>query len=188
MTILCTFLMAVTSLLQQPDCWYITATDLVDAKAPSFETYRVIREQVAFPKLNLASNPIGRKYRTVLRLAIKEGPNYAGHYRLVYWGCGTSCAMFAIVNLKTGRVITPEDFSEVVGVRFYTDEFLPNTDSDGWGFRHKADSKLLVVTGALLSETESKEGAFYFVLKDEQLRLIYSTVVRKDCKRAGAVQ
>jgi len=96
--------------------------------------------------------------------------------------------MFAIVNLKTGRVITPEDFSEVVGVRFYTDEFLPNTDSDGWGFRHKADSKLLVVTGALLSETESKEGAFYFVLKDEQLRLIYSTVVRKDCKRAGAVQ
>ena len=41
--------------------------------------------------------------------------------------------MFAVVNLKTGRVITPEWFSEVVGVNLYADEFLPNTESDGWG-------------------------------------------------------
>jgi len=182
MAILCVFLMALASLGQQPGCWYITAADLADAKAPTFATYPVIREEVANPKLDLTSNPMARKYRTVLREEIAKGPNYAGHYRLVYWGCGTSCAMFAVVNLKTGRVITPESFSEVVGVRFYADEFLPSTDSDGWGFRYKRDSRLLVIAGALLSDSESREGAFYFVLKGERLHLIHSTVVSKNCK------
>ncbi len=163
------------------ECRLIKAADLVDPLAPSFDAYPVFREEVANPRLNLASNPIARKYRTVLRLAITEGPNFAGYYRLVHWGCGTSCAMFAVVNLKTGRVITPEWFSEVVGVNLYADEFLPNTESDGWGFRHKSDSKLLVVAGALLSEDDSKEGAFYFVLNGEKLHLIHSTPVRKNC-------
>lgn len=158
------------------ECRLIKAADLVDPRAPSFDAYPVTREEVANPRLNLA-----RRYRTVLRLAITEGPNFAGYYRLVHWGCGTSCAMFAVVNLKTGRVITPEGFSAVGGVNFYADEFLPNTESDGWGFRHKSVSKLLVVAGALLSENDSKEGAFYFVLNDEKLYLIHSTLVRKNC-------
>jgi hypothetical protein len=89
--------------------------------------------------------------------------------------------MFAVVNLKTGRVITPEEFSAVGGVNLYADEFLPNTESDGWGFRHKSDSKLLVVAGALLSANDSKEGAFYFVLNDEKLHLMHATLVRKAC-------
>jgi len=182
MEILCVLLMTLSSLSQQPDCWYITASDLADVKAPTFDTYRVIQETVENPKLDLASNPVARKYRTVLRLEIAKGPNYAGHYRLVYWGCGTSCANFAVVNLKTGRVITPEGLSEVVGVRFYADEFLPNTDSDGWGFRHKRNSSLLVITGSLLSDSGSREGAFYFVLNGERLHLIHSTVVTKNCK------
>ncbi len=163
------------------ECRMIKAADLFDAQAPAFEAYPVGREVIANPKLNLASNLIARKYRTVLRLAITEGPNFAGHYRLIHWGCGTSCAMFAVVNLKTGRVITPEGFSAVSGVNFYDDEFLPDTESDGWGFRHKSVSKLLVVAGALLSENDSKEGAFYFLLNGETLRLIHSTLVRKDC-------
>jgi hypothetical protein len=170
--------------IQAPsECRLIKATDLVDPHAPTFDAYPVIREEVVNPKLNPASNTNARKYRTVLRLAIAEGPNFAGYYRLVHWGCGTSCAMFAVVNLKTGRVMTPESFSEVVGVNLYADEFLPNTESDGWGFRHRSDSKLLVLAGALLHENknDSKEGAFYFVLKGEKLHLIHSTPVRKNC-------
>jgi hypothetical protein len=159
----------------------IKASDLFDPQAPRFDAYSVTPEEVANPKLNLGSNPIARRYRTVLRIAIAGGPNFAGHYKLVHWGCGTSCAMFAVVNLKTGRVITPEGFSAVGGVSLYADEFLPNTESDGWGFRHKRDSTLLVVAGALLSESDSKEGAFYFVLGEEKLRLIHSTLVRKNC-------
>jgi hypothetical protein len=162
------------------ECRMIKAPDLFDLQAPRFDAYPVIREKVANPRLDLTSNQVARKYRTVLRLGITEGPNFAGHYRLIHWGCGTSCAMFAVVNLKTGRVITPEGFWGVGGVNLYADEFLPNTESDGWGFRHKGDSKLLIVAGTLLSDSDSKEGAFYFVLNDE-LQLMHSTLVRKNC-------
>jgi hypothetical protein len=164
------------------ECRLVKASDLVDAQAPTFVSYPVIREKVANPKLDLNSNPVARRYRTVLRLAMPEGPNFAGHYRLVHWGCGTSCAMFAVVNLRTGRVITLKGFSAVGGVYFYADEFLPNTESDGWGFRHQSNSKLLVVVGTLLSDdVDLQQGAFYFVLEDEKLRLIHSTVVKKHC-------
>jgi len=166
------------------ECRLIKAADLFDAQAPMFDAYPVVREKVANPRLDLTSNPVARKYRTVLRLAISEGPNFAGHYRLVHWGCGTSCAMFAVVNLRTGRVITPEGFSAVGGVYVYADEFLSDTESDGWGFRHKSNSRLLVVVGALLSDDDSKEGAFYFALDGEKLHLIHSTLVTKHCSGA----
>ncbi|MFY9819758.1 MAG: hypothetical protein WAM82_00145 [Thermoanaerobaculia bacterium] len=56
-------------------------------------------------KLDLASHPIGHKYRTILRTAVASGqPNLAGHFLVVSWGCGTACQLFAIVNLKTGKI------------------------------------------------------------------------------------
>ena len=32
------------------------------------------------------------------------GANFAGHYSVVAWGCGTECETFMIVDLKTGKV------------------------------------------------------------------------------------
>jgi len=61
------------------------------------------------------------------------------------------------------------------------DDFLPSTDSDDWGFRYKRGSTLLVVMGAR-DEDESREGAYYFVLKGERLRPVHSTVVKKNCE------
>src|SRR6266581_942600 len=148
--ILCAILIPTTASRQQgvptqlDECRFITAADLSDPKAPIFEAYpAATREPVLNPKLDLMSNPIARRYRTVLRLEIAEGPNYAGHYRVAFWGCGSSCAMFAVVNLKTGRVITAREFKTVLGTHLAADEFLPNTASDGWGFRYKRDSFLL---------------------------------------------
>ena len=63
-----------------------------------------------------------------------EGPNYAGHYRVVVWGCGTSCAMFAVVDLRNGKVITTRDFATVSGAHLAAADFLVGTASDGWGF------------------------------------------------------
>lgn len=166
------------------DCRFITAADLFDPKAPVFEAYRAAgREHVSSPKLDLTSNPIAKRYRTVLRLEMTKGPNYDGHYRVAFWGCGASCAMFAVVNLKTGRVITAQEFTTVLGTHLDADEFLPNTGSDGWGFRYKSDSSLLVVVGAP-DEDESRQGAYYFALQEERLRLIHTTRVSKNCENA----
>ena len=46
-------------------------------------------------------------YRTRLREGAAEGPNFAGRYTVVIWGCGTGCAQMGVVDSKTGRVYFP---------------------------------------------------------------------------------
>jgi hypothetical protein len=77
-----------------------------DPKAvPRFEDFAVPRERITSPRLDLKSHPIGRRFRTILRRAVREEPpNLAGHYLVVEWGCGTACSQFAIVNLKSGSI------------------------------------------------------------------------------------
>jgi hypothetical protein len=50
------------------------------------------------------SDPRARRFRTVLREAAKEGPNFNGHYRVVSWGCGTNCIEWAVIDLAGGDV------------------------------------------------------------------------------------
>jgi hypothetical protein len=164
------------------ECRFITNKDLADAKAPSFRRYPVAKERPGpIAKLDLNGNPIARTYRTVLRLEMTKGANFAGHYRVAVWGCGISCAMFAVVNLKTGMVITPKEFGFVSGTELATDDdFIPRGKADSGFFRHRKDSALLVVLGAP-DEDESRAGAYYFLLREERLNLVHSTRVDKDC-------
>src|ERR1700743_3306755 len=90
----------------KPTC-IIAAKDLVDPSAPQFSQYpSKVSTQGSPVKLDLSSNPIAKMFRTVIRHEMTQGANFAGHYRVVIWGCGSSCAQFAVVNLNTGRVIT----------------------------------------------------------------------------------
>jgi hypothetical protein len=36
-----------------------------------------------------------------------SGPNFAGHYFVIRWGCGSNCLMMAILDAKTGKVYDP---------------------------------------------------------------------------------
>lgn len=56
--------------------------------------------------VNLSSNPIGQTFKTVLTRGAKKGPNFAGHYTVVDWGCGSSCQSFAIIDAETGKIFT----------------------------------------------------------------------------------
>jgi hypothetical protein len=189
--IFCMLLTRLTGFAAQNDepnplekCRIITAADLSDVKAPTFGEYPTkTQETFQTASFDLKSNPVASTYRTILREQIAEGPNYAGHYRVAFWGCGTTCAMFAVLDLKTGRVITAREFTSVSGVHLAADDFLPGTTSDGWGFRYKKNSSLLVVLGAP-KEDESRAGAYYFALKAERLHLVHTTRVKKDCETA----
>src|SRR5437879_6054758 len=91
------------------ECRLVKPSDLIDKDAPRFTDFHVSISPVrASPQLDLKSNPIAKTYRTVLRQEIAQEPNFAGHYRVAIWGCGSSCAMFAVVHLPTGRVLTAE--------------------------------------------------------------------------------
>jgi hypothetical protein len=187
-SLLCSLLTFSTGFAQQDEstslekCRSVLAADLTDAKAPAFGAYSATTpEAFQTAALDLKSNPIARAYRTILREQMSEKPNFAGHYRLAYWGCGASCAMFAVVNLKTGKVITAKEFATVAGTHLDADDFLPGTLSDSWGFRYKIDSSLLVVLGAP-DEDEARVGAYYFALHGNELHLVHTTyAIRRHC-------
>jgi len=159
---------------------FVSAQDLADPAAPTFEQYAAGHSSPFSPvPLDLQSNPIAGRHRTIIREEMAHGPNYADHYRVVSWGCGTSCSQFAVVNLKTGHVITLEGMYRVThDDDLRIDRFLPETDSKSYAFRFKKDSNLLVVVGAVVADHFKKgalEGASYYVLKNENLQFVHRT-------------
>lgn len=72
---------------------------------PQFEDYSAIEESIGQPaSVDLSSHPNARTFRTRLREGAKQGANFAGHYALVWWGCGNECQQALVVDLRTGIV------------------------------------------------------------------------------------
>lgn len=90
--------------------------------------------------VDFASAADARRLRTVLREGAARGPNFAGHYALVQWGCGSACQSFAIVDLRTVRVtFTPRPLS--VGADYRLDsELLVVDPPEGWLESYGADA------------------------------------------------
>jgi len=53
------------------------------------------------------SSPIAREYKTRIKEAAKGGPDFAGHYSVAEWGCGSNCQAFAFIDSQTGKVFDP---------------------------------------------------------------------------------
>jgi hypothetical protein len=99
-----------------------------------------------------------RHYRTALREGIKADPNFAGHFSIVAWGCGSSCTDFAVVDRTSGRVVFPQAYRSIFGGHVGDD--APAALGGLNSLRFRRDSRLLVVPGAPL-EDERREGAAY---------------------------
>lgn len=54
--------------------------------------------------VQLRSAPYGRTFRTRLREGARGGPNFAGRFTLVMWGCGAPCQMVAVIDAESGRL------------------------------------------------------------------------------------
>jgi hypothetical protein len=55
--------------------------------------------------INYSSNKTAQRFRSAINWSIEKfGMNFAGHYNLARWGCGTSCIKGAITDFKTGNV------------------------------------------------------------------------------------
>jgi hypothetical protein len=72
--------------------------------AVGFQGYRVPVKFQGKPATPLHNTPNSKTFRTKIREAVADGPNFADHYTLAIWGCGSSCAMFSIVDAVNGKV------------------------------------------------------------------------------------
>jgi len=85
---------------------------------PTFDDYPVDTVTLTqHAPIDFDSHPKASTFRDALKYGIKEGPNFAQHYTIVTFGCGTTCQAFAIVDAYTGAVYFP-DFVSSVGVKF----------------------------------------------------------------------
>lgn len=55
--------------------------------------------------VDFGSDKEAKRFRTRIKKAVKNGPNFADKYNVVEWGCGSSCTAGVIVNVKTGKII-----------------------------------------------------------------------------------
>jgi len=49
--------------------------------------------------------PKAKEYKTAINKAVEDGVDFAGHYAIAQWGCGTQCQEQAIVDVITGKII-----------------------------------------------------------------------------------
>jgi hypothetical protein len=76
----------------------------VAAQIPTFDDFHVDPVFVGRPAAPALSNPFQRRFRTQIVRQSKFSPNFAGHYGMADWGCGTSCVTVVIIDLESGTV------------------------------------------------------------------------------------
>ncbi len=71
---------------------------------PSFDDFPVTVTQNTPARIRWESNRGSKRFRTVIKEGVRDGVNFAGHYHIAEWGCGTACQSWVIIDMKTGNI------------------------------------------------------------------------------------
>src|SRR5688572_16043214 len=81
-----------------------SATETMPAECLEFEHYP-ITEVYTGPFVEPDVNPPEvHHFRTRIREGSQGEPDFAGRFRVVSWGCGSNCHVYALVDKRTGKV------------------------------------------------------------------------------------
>jgi len=161
---------------------------------PRFEDFPVAGAYNGKPADPVLVTPEERRFRTVVRRGViqgfgvedgetgkelaRPGPNFAGRYVIVQWGCGSPCLMAAIVDLTNGHVLPPPFHHGPGHSYFQVPWAFPNQPA----LSYRINSRLLVanicetgkavrVHGGPAYEAQ-RCGVHYFVIGEQGLKLI----------------
>lgn len=104
-------------------------------------------------------------YRTEIRYQARKGPDFAGHFTVAEWGCGSPCLYFVIINATSGAIYDP---GIVVGC---VNEYRMDAE-----VHFQLESRLIAVTGVLKTPSSSDEvvcGTNYYQWDGKRLSLIH---------------
>jgi hypothetical protein len=150
--------------------FYVSAPAQDDAASPRFQDYAapVFRGRAAALKL---TTPQARAYRTRLREGARRALNFAGHYKLHTWSCGTGCLQTAFIDARTGEVFFPTELDGFI-VCFYDPKPVDDLEE---ALKFERGSRLIVMSGYPMSERgkdEPKKGLYYYEWTGRDLKLI----------------
>ncbi len=161
---------------QASDDCDIRLANIIDP--PKFSDYPAPRVKIR-PAKPVMKTPEEWRFRTMLRQQSAAGPNFAGHYTVVIWGCGTSCLTPVIVDAKSGRVF----FDNQLGI-VSTNHVPEQHDGEKLQYealRFRVDSRMLVVLGAS-SDADAPDGAAFYEWTGKGLKLIRYVPRPKICE------
>ena len=141
---------------------------------PAFEDYpvkEIYRGNAVSPQLSKDQ----RRYRTVIRTGAKSAVEFAGHYTIPRYGCGTGCNNFYIVDSITGKVY---DGFDVGDLPFEWLEKQFDNLSERMEFH--PNSRLLRINACTYGTTAAACGLYDYVLVDGKgLKLIRKQLLPK---------
>lgn len=133
-------------------------TALGQAQTARFNKYPVT-EQYNGPQTapKLKPGTAAWAFRTRIREAARQKPNFAGHYVLATWGCGAECLSYAIIDVKSGAVY----FNDQTVCCWFTPGLAEKPESfEPVDFR--INSRLVVFAGKLNEEGRNEPHPFKF--------------------------
>lgn len=128
-----------------------------EAATPEFAAYPAAAPYEGKPAavVFVAGDP-ALTFRTVLRQGAAKGPNFAGSYTVVSWGCGTMCQQSAVIDAATGKIVAYN---------------LPSSGE----LDYRLDSRLLIAyqpRSDLPPSPEDRGVPSYYVMEDGNLKLV----------------
>ena len=151
-----------------------------------FEDYPITETFQGAPAAPVLATAQQREYRTRIRRGVMNGegvwigswknpiktsgPNFAGHYFVIRWGCGSNCLMMAVVDAKTGTVYAPP-LSGVGSELFVPMDMLGDRVID-----FKPESTLLILRYACRA-ARRECGVYYFNWENNRFKLLKRALV-----------
>ena len=157
-------------------CIFAAPAAAQDGATPGFRDYSAAAFKGKAAALKLTT-PEARGYRTRLREGARRAVNFAGHYKLHTWSCGTSCLQTAFIDAKTGAVFFPKELNGFIAC-YYQPEAVENLEE---ALKFQRGSRLIVMSVYPTSErvkAEPKKGFYYYEWDGANLKLI--KFVQKD--------
>ena len=138
----------------------LASTEALAQSAPRFADYPVAPLYTGKTAAPVLATKDAREFRTMLRQAAAGKTNFAGHYILATWGCGSSCVSGGIIDARSGAVtmlpFTTCCFREV------HDKFEP--------IEVRPASRLIVFSGAR-DEKEDDMGQHFYAFEKGKLAI-----------------
>jgi len=85
----------------------------------TFEDYPADSYSGELADPDFSTNPEAKRFITRIKEECANGINFAGHYTLVTWGCGSPCQTGVVVDRKTGKIYSGLETS--LGSKFKKD-------------------------------------------------------------------
>lgn len=160
-------------------CFLAAPAHAQGGTVPSFGDYpeAAFKGRAAALKL---TTPQARAYRTRLREGARRAVNFAGHYKLHTWSCGTGCLQTAFIDARTGEVFFPKELNGFITC-FWEPKPVESLEE---ALKFERGSRLIVMSGYPTSERdkrEPKKGLYYYEWDGKGLKLVKYVEKNEGC-------